>query len=111
MDFLYQVREVRDTIKECQKRQGDEINYVFLSIYANEAKTREGRTIVNKREHRDIIKYLATKGFIEILEESPEDLTGVRIRVLPEIKPIIRLKTFRVHFKRACGMFHRKRDT
>ena len=52
MDFLYQVREVRDTIKECQKRQGDEINYVFLSIYANEAEAEEGRTIVNKREHR-----------------------------------------------------------
>ena len=91
MDFLGKLKLIRNRIKEWQKKNGDEFNYVIQIICKGDEFDNVDGILIGVKEHEDIIKYLAAKGFIKIIEEQPPN--GFRIKVLPEIKPHIKLKT------------------
>ncbi|MFA7702459.1 MAG: hypothetical protein WCX80_03310, partial [Patescibacteria group bacterium] len=51
----------------------------------------ETNIVITKAEHREVINYLAQKGYLEIIEEKSQ--YSLVIAVLPKKKPIIKLKT------------------
>ena len=81
MHFLIKVKIVRTIIGAMQRKNGNEFNYILVPDFN-----------INENEQRDILRYLKTKGFIKIEEERPK-LHLIKIRVLPPIEPIIKLKT------------------
>ncbi len=97
MDFLSKVQWVKDFLKGWQEENGDEFNYVVLPRYRGED---DAELLMGIPEHREIIKYLAHTGYIEIAEEKSP--TSLRIKILPKTKPPIRLKTLEL-IARALG--------
>ncbi len=91
MDFLSKVRTVKENIERWQKEWGDNFLYLVSDFETENEETGIVRVHMSKEEHRDILKYLASTGYIEIVEE--EKPNSAHIKVLPKKKPTIRLKT------------------
>src|SRR3989339_361336 len=93
--FPKKVSVVRETLASWQE-QGhcNEFNYILIPFESENEDTGDITTYLSQGEHFGILKYLASKGHIEIINSN---LSGsVRVKILPQDKPTIALKTIKL---------------
>lgn len=90
MDFLAKIEEVKRRLAGWQEEWGDEFTYIAEDCATEDTETGEENVYLGKHEHRAILEYLASKGYLEII---PKKGVSVGIKILPKAEPSIRLKT------------------
>ncbi len=99
MDFLSQTQEVKENIARWQKNWGDEFAYLINEFATENEELNTYNVFISESEHRDILKYLTSTGFLEITENGSD---SPHIKILPRKKPTIRLKSLEL-IARAIG--------
>ena len=90
MDFLSKIEKVREHLASWQEEWGDDFRYLIGNFGTENTETRAESIYLGRREHRYIIDYLASKGYLKISDDKGET---VRIKILPKARPTIKLKT------------------
>ena len=92
MDFPNKIQRVKEQIGHWLEEWSgnDGFSYPTGGFYTENEETGETTTVINEDEHREVVRYLASKGYLEIIEKNPK---SIRILVHPESKPTIKLKT------------------
>jgi len=90
MDFLSKVQKVKDYIAQWQKKCGDDFDYVVNEFATEDEDGSNYDVFISKNEHQDILKYLASTGYLEITQNGSD---SPHIKILPKTKPTIRLKS------------------
>lgn len=90
MDFLSQVQKVKDNIALWQKSWGDNFDYLIQEFATENERLGTVNIYISKNEHREILKYLASTGYLKITKNKSD---SPHIIILPKTKPTVRLKS------------------
>jgi|GEM_PF-3329313 len=89
MDFLSKVQEVKKNLAQWQKSWGDDFDYLIQEFAYENDDAGEYNVFIHKNEHEDILKYLASVGYLEITKNGSD---SPHIIILPKTESTIRLK-------------------
>jgi len=90
MDFISKIEQVKERIGFSQKALGDKFPYLVSNFATEDDEGGEPDIYIDGGEHRRILDYLATKGYLEVSERKGG---AVQIKILPKAEPVIKLKT------------------
>lgn len=93
MDFLSKVHQIKDNISLWQEEQGNDFKYLISEFPIENEITGLVDVCITKKEHEEVIEYLASTGFLEI---TAKESSFVHIKIFPERKPTIRLRTLKL---------------
>lgn len=93
MDFPSKIKRVKEYIDQWLEHWdgNDGFSYPILDFSTVNEKTGEENVYITKGEHREVIDYLASKDYLEIIEEKENN--SVKLIVPSKPKPYIKLKT------------------
>jgi len=94
MEFLSRLEKVKEHLGWWQEHHGDTFNFVVNEFATENEETGECKVYISKKEVWEILNYLATAGYLEII-----DPTGPQIKILPKKEPTIRLKSLELMAK------------
>lgn len=89
-DSFTRIKKVKDNLASWQENWGNEFSYLASGFFSENAEDFEPKELVSPKQHENILKYLATKGFLEIVSEKANSF---RIKILPKPTPFVKLKT------------------